>query len=784
VPEPEPIEPAYQPRRPRAVALLVMTAAALTLLFPLLGGQTLLGGRNSDMFTAGYAFRLFGAEQFRATGSIPQWNPYLFGGLPYIAAMHGDVFYPTAWLRWILPVDLAITWGMAVHFVLAGFFTYLFCRALGLNWTAGVVAGIGYQLSGIVASQVSPGHDGKLFVSALAPLAFLALLRAIRQGRRWWFGWLSVIVGLCILSPHYQMTYFLLLALALWTIYLVFFDPERDPAVSRGGALGLAALAVLVGVGIAALQVLPFLQYVPYSPRATGGSNTGWDYANLFAMPPEEIVTVILPEFNGVLDKYWGRNGFKLHTEYLGVVILMLAVLGWGGRERRRLLSILGTVAVLALLFAFAGHTPFYRPFFEFMPMMKKLRALGMVFYLTALPLAIMAGIGVERLIAGQVTRQQLTLLLGGFGVFALLGLTGVLQVVAEGLAIPERMAAAQANAPDLRMGAVRLFLVVLVAGGIFWLILQRKLPGLWTAVALAAITTGDLWLVDQRFFEFGGRASTVFGPDDVTRHLLAVKPPYRVLDPVGVYPGSMLMAFRIPAVLGYHGNELRFYDELGGKARGWANITSRNFLELLAVRFVLLDRVQAIPGFRQVVGPITTAVGSTAVLYEQDTVPPYARVVAAGAKIPEAQLSATVVDPRFPSDRLVVYPESASVTVAPLSQPIPVSSIKADVTAWAPGRMTISLTGQDADESYLVVAENWYPDWRAMVDGKETAVHRADESLLSVALPPGARQVELIFRSPAYARGKLISLVSLLGAIALVMAGRMGRKTGSPPGA
>ena len=59
-----------------------------------------IGGGRSDMFIAGYSFRLFGAETFLASGTIPQWNPYLFGGLPYIAAMHGDIFYPTAWLRW------------------------------------------------------------------------------------------------------------------------------------------------------------------------------------------------------------------------------------------------------------------------------------------------------------------------------------------------------------------------------------------------------------------------------------------------------------------------------------------------------------------------------------------------------------------------------------------------------------------------------------------------------------------------------------------------------------
>jgi len=36
-------------------------------------------------------------------GHVPLWNPNLFNGLPFVAPMHGDIFYPTAWLRLILP---------------------------------------------------------------------------------------------------------------------------------------------------------------------------------------------------------------------------------------------------------------------------------------------------------------------------------------------------------------------------------------------------------------------------------------------------------------------------------------------------------------------------------------------------------------------------------------------------------------------------------------------------------------------------------------------------------
>ncbi len=166
-------------------------------------------------------------------------------------------------------------------------------------------------------------------------------------------------------------------------------------------------------------------------------------------------------------------------------------------------------------------------------------------------------------------------------------------------------------------------------------------------------------------------------------------------------------------------------YDELGGKEQGWRNLFTPNVAELLALRYVILRQPQDVPGFHKVVGPVSTAFGTPATLYERDTVPPYARVVAAAAKVPEPQLVPTVVDARFPAASVVLYPDTASLTPDPLVQPLPTSQVSAEVANWAPGKMTISLTGTDPKPGYLLVAENWYPDWHATVDGKPAQVLR-----------------------------------------------------------
>jgi hypothetical protein len=767
-------EKQVEPRWPNLLALVAFALAALTLCWPMLAGRFLLG---DDQYVAGYSFRLYGAEMVRETGHIPQWNPYLFGGLPFIAAMHGDIFYPTAWLRWFLPVDTAMNLGFALHLVLAGFAMYLLLRALHAGWAAAVVGGLGYELTGIVASLVNPGHDGKLFVSALAPLAFLALVRAVRERNPGGYALLALVVGLGLLSPHYQMTYYLLVAAGLWTLYLAFFAPERPVGRQGPAVVALALGAVVLGVLLSALQALPFLAYIPFSPRGEGGGSSGWEYAVSYSLPPEELFTTILPQFNGVLESYWGRNFFKLHTEYLGVSVLTLAVLGLGDRSRTRLLRALGVIALLFLLISLGGHTPFYTLWYEVMPMMKKVRAPGMAFFLVALPVAVWAGLGADRLLRREVSLRALVWPLGVVGGIALLGVLGVLESVAMLFASPEQAPKLAANAPALRSGALRLLLLTALAAAVCWGIATARLRGYAAVAALAVAVVADLWSVDRRFFDYKPPASELFADDAITSRLRQEPKPYRVLD-AGVYPGSVLMAYSVPTVLGYHGNELRFYDDLLGGKNVWRNLGNPNVHELLAVRFLILPDTQAIPGYRQVLGPTPTAHRGVGVLYERDTAPPYVRIVPAAAKLPEEQVVPTVTDPRFPLNGVVVYPESASVSPAPIGGGgVDTTSVRATLAEWAPGRMRVTLEGSDTAARYLLVSETWYKDWHASVDGTPAPVLRGDHALITVVVPPGAKEIVLDFESPEYARGKLISLLALLAIAGLFAWTHLGRR-------
>jgi hypothetical protein len=226
------------------------------------------------------------------------------------------------------------------------------------------------------------------------------------------------------------------------------------------------------------------------------------------------------------------------------------------------------------------------------------------------------------------------------------------------------------------------------------------------------------------------------------------------------------LMRFEIPQVLGGISSvELRSFDDLMGLrgAGDFTNLGHIHLWDLLAVRFAILPDTQPIQGYHRVLGPVTTGAGRTAYLYEADTVPPYLRVVPAAAKGDTDQIVPTLIDPRLDFNRLVLFDKTEAINPLPVTEMPARSPSHATFTHWSPGRMSIALDPAPPQDSYLLVAENWYPDWHASVDGQPTTALRGDQTFLTVPVKAGARQVELQFSSKYFALGRLITMASFL---------------------
>ena len=79
-----------------------------------------------------------------------------------------------------------------------------------------------------------------------------------------------------------------------------------------------------------------------------------------------------------------------------------------------------------------------------------------------------------------------------------------------------------------------------------------------------------------------------------------------------------------------------------------------------------------------------------------------------------------------------------------------------------------ILLSTASKEPRLLVVSENYYPNWRACVDGEEVPVLRANYVWKAVYLPPGEHRVELRYGSPTVLLARTVTLLSL-GALLLL---------------
>ncbi len=765
-------------------ASLVYLVATFSLAWPALAGKFLVNP-HSDQYIAGYAFREFAAATLRAGEGFPLWNPYLFGGMPYIAAMHGDIFYPTFLLRMVLPTDVAMTWGFIIHLFLAGIFTFSFLRAIGHSFPGSLAGGLAYMMSGQIASYVSPGHDGKLFVSALLPLALWMIYRGIRGGRASSWGALALIVGLAVLSPHPQLLQYMLLACGAYALFLAFANVDggrlaRGLAVKR---LGTALGSVLVGLAIGAVQYLPVREYVAWSPRAGGIAD--YQTATSYAWPPEELFNTYLPQFSGMLDAYWGRNGIHFHSDYVGVVVLVLAgaaFLGLRSDPRRKHIIFWSAVLLVSIFWSLGSATPFYRIPYSLVPGTKYFRAPATIFFVGALAISLLACVGTERFLQSRVSRRYLFGWLGFAGLIALLGTVGGLTTLATSFADPNRFESVDANRQAMMSGAWRSFAFVALTVALGFALLRRLIPVRGAALGLVALVAVDLWSIERLYWLFSPPAKEIYASDALIEAIKAEPQPARVLPlQIGTtrrdafLSGDALMSHGVRNVLGYHGNQLGRYKELVGLNGPTERLLSPNVQRLTNARFVLIDvpDVPFFPGATLVKGPVRNASGNDTYLFRLASDNPYAWVTPVAVKANDDQVLSTVLDPRFDVRRAALFDNSADVTVAPavraLPDPLPIT---ARVLSHAPGKVQIDLSAPAPKGATLVVSENYYPGWLATVDGRPARLGRADFTLIGVELPEGARRVELEFTSPSYQTGKAVTWIAIGLALVALAAG------------
>jgi hypothetical protein len=744
---------------------------------------------GSDTIEAGVMFRSFYANFVKEFHSIPMWDPYLFGGLPFVDAMHGDTFYPLAILQFILPIYKALGWKLILTIFFAGIFTFYCLRSFGFSRGVSLVGALAYMFSANLVSWVYAGHDGRMYVTSLLPLNFLFLEMSLKSRKLVHFILFGGTVGLLILANHPQLAYFAMWGLGLYFLFSLIWDYKDHKKIKRVIKPVLYfGIALILGLALSLVQILPTYIYVnKYSPRAEGGK--GYEFATSWSFHPEELVSQFVPEFAGLNleseNTYWGRNPFKINSDYGGIIPIFFAIIALSLVRNRKIWFFSG-LGLLALIYSLGAHTPIFRLFYYFVPQVKSFRAPGLILFLLVFSILILALFGLEKVIqlnaskAGgpkdpgekkKMNRLLLILPVVAF-VFAFLfsvagnTLLSIWNSILYSDIPAQKKDIMLLNLPNITRGFWIVFLFVGgVAAGIY-LYLQGKMKKSYFLFWIGALLFLDLWRWDAKFIQ-NFDYQTYFQKDQVIDYLKQDKEPFRTLVIPGTYPVSnFLPLYGIDEAFGYHGNELRRYDEFTEKSylessRTQAEYGQRyvSFLfgpkpDLLNVKYLLLKGI--LPDTTKY--KLVLKAGDKN-LYRNSTCLPRARMVYDYEMIKDKdKILQRLKDPDFDYRGTILLEEDPKIKLGRgVLQYAPPTG--AQVTSDKINRITVET---EADTSgFLVLSENAYPAWKAMVDGKETRIYTADYIFRAIPLEKGKHKIELFYSSKPYNIGKTSSILT-----------------------
>ncbi|HEX4120932.1 MAG TPA: YfhO family protein [Verrucomicrobiae bacterium] len=286
---------------------------------------------------------------------LPLWDPDLCCGVPNLGNIQRAPLFPIRLLlSWIDPFSASGPSAL-LKLCLAGWFTMLYVRHLGVSHTAALLAGLVFSLSGFMIVWL--GHP--LVNSAMWLPALLYFVEKSFADLRAWAGF-AVAFAFMILGGHPPTAIHVAIVVMIYFLFRLA-EHRRENAFRRAAFF---AGATAVGLLLAAPQILPYLEYYKLSSSAqSSGSMERWS----MHLQISALIHFLLPNVTGNpsvgfmdLPRLLGwreTQNFNERTGYVGILPLFLALCAITLR-RCRFTKFFFSVAAVSVL-VICGIQPF-----------------------------------------------------------------------------------------------------------------------------------------------------------------------------------------------------------------------------------------------------------------------------------------------------------------------------------------------------------------------------------------------------------------------------------------
>ncbi|HLM68231.1 MAG TPA: YfhO family protein, partial [Longimicrobium sp.] len=211
-------------------------------------------------------------------------------------------------------------------------------------------------------------------------------------------------------------------------------------------------------------------------------------------------------------------------------------------------------------------------------------------------------------------------------------------------------------------------------------------------------------------------------------------------VPPEGVYRGQInnyLMRFNLDQAAGEHGNQLQRWNQLLGAGQQ-TYVDYHNFLGapgiLRASNIRWLIAGVELQGLRE-------AYRGSALVYENPNALPRAYLVPRAVSATGESALPQMERPDWDAAEVAYVDGSVQLPEGPLTGTVQVRS-------YEPNRVEVSTSANRA--ALLVLADNWYQDWKVKVDGRDATLLRTNHTLRGVVVPAGAHRVTFTFEPAA----------------------------------